>query len=72
MKNQTQSDRFRSVLEEQQISVFGLALRLGIAPPDELYAILRSNKKMPVEIAERIHELMPQYSVQWLLDGVQE
>ena len=72
MKNQTQSDRLRSVLKEQQISVLGFAIRIGIAPPHQLYSILKGEEKMSAEIAERINELLPQYSVQWLLNGESE
>jgi len=72
MENQTQSDRFRTVLEEQQISVLGFAIRLGVASPSQLYSILHGEKEMSAEIAERINELLPQYSVQWLLNGESE
>lgn len=53
MKNQTQSDRLRSVLKEQQISVLGFAIRIGIAPPHQLYSILKGEEEMSAEIAER-------------------
>ena len=72
MKNKTQSERFRTVLEEQQVSVLGFAIRLGVAPPDQLYSILRGKKEMSAEIANRINELLPQYSVQWLLNRESE
>ena len=69
MKNQTQSERFQTVLEEQQVSVLGFAIRLGVAPPHQLYSILKGEEEMSAEIANRINELLPQYSVEWLLDG---
>lgn len=72
MKNQTQSDRLRSVLKEQQISVLGFAIRIGIDPPHQLYSILKGEEEMSAEIAERINGLLPQYSVQWLLNGKAE
>ena len=72
MKNQTQSDRLRSVLKEQQISVLGFAIRLGTVSPHQLYSILEGKEEMSAEIAERINGLLPQYSVQWLLDGESE
>ena len=72
MENQTQSDRLRSVLKEQQISVLGFAIRLGTISPNQLYSILHGEKEMSAEIAERINGLLPQYSVQWLLNGESE
>lgn len=72
MENQTQSDRLRSVLKEQQISVLGFAIRLGTVSSNKLYSILKEEEEMSAEIAERINELLPQYSVQWLLNGEAE
>ena len=72
MENQTQSDRLRSVLKEQQISVLGFVIRLGTVSSNKLYSILKEEEEMSAEIAERINELLPQYSVQWLLNGEAE
>ncbi len=72
MENQTQSDRLRSVLKEQQISVLGFAIRLGTVSSNKLYSILKEEEEMSAEIAERINGLLPQYSIQWLLNGESE
>ena len=69
MENQTQSDRLRSVLKEQQISVLGFAIRLGTVSSTQLYSILKEEEEMS---AERINGLLPQYPVQWLLNGESE
>ncbi len=53
-------------------SVNGFALHIGLPRGENLYQIKRGHNSVSIAMAERIHRLYPQYSLGWILRGVQE
>lgn len=71
MADTKSSAKLFQILKEQNFSTMGFEMRLGlgIAESEQFHSILRGKAEITEDIAKRINELLPQYSVEWLLDG---
>ena len=71
MANTKSSAKLFQILKEQNFSTMGFERRLGLdrTESEQFHSILRGKKEITEDLAKRINELLPQYSVEWLLDG---
>lgn len=71
MADTKSSAKLFQILKEQNFSTIGFETRLGLklAESEQFHSILKGKKEITEDIAKRINELLPQYSVEWLLDG---
>lgn len=71
MADTKSSAKLFQILKEQNFSTMGFERRLGLdrTESEQFHSILRGKKEITKELAKRINELLPQYSVEWLLDG---
>jgi hypothetical protein len=49
-----------------------LAKHIGLARGENLYQIKRGNNRISLDVARRIHEFYPEYSIAWLLCGEED
>ena len=69
----TASERLATVLRACGLpSLNSLARRLGLKRCENLYQIRRGNYGISEELARKIHDLYPQFSVSWLVLGLHE
>ncbi len=67
------SERLATVLRASGLpSLNSLARRLGLKRSENLYQIRRGYYGISEELARRIHNLYPQFSVTWLVLGIGE
>lgn len=61
--------RLAQVIRETQHSANSFARHIGLARGENLYQIKRGNNRISLDVAQRIHEFYPEYSITWLLCG---
>lgn len=65
---ETINERIRQIREEQGLKVDELALKLKV-PASFLHRMEKGENNATVKIITRIHEMFPQYDLEWILYG---
>lgn len=58
-----------STVDGHHISILSFFKVIGLTSPRILYEIKEGKSTIPIEIAQRIHTIYPNYSIDWLLGG---
>lgn len=53
-------------------SANSFAKHIGLPRGENLYQIKRGNNRISLDVAQRIHDLYPEYSISWLMCGVED
>lgn len=71
MKNQPSAEwnRLEKVIKETHHTTNSFAKHIGLLRGENLYQIKRGNNRISLDVAQRIHEHYPEYSIAWLLCG---
>lgn len=71
MKDEYSADwkRLEKVIAETGHTTNSLAKHIGLLRGENLYQIKRGNNRISLDVARRIHEHYPEYSVGWLMCG---
>lgn len=64
--------RIEKVLEYADMSTNYFAKYIGLMRGENLYQIKRGNNKISLDVARKIHEKFPRFSVSWLMCGESE
>lgn len=71
MKKRSESwERIQKVIERSGFSVNGFARHIGLSRGENLYQIKKGNNDISKDLAQRINNHYPGYSVGWLLTGI--
>ena len=65
-------ERLQRVIANSGLSVNGFASHIGLSRGENLYQIKRGNNAISKDVARRINEKFPQYSITWLMTGIPE
>ena len=65
-------ERLQTVIESSGLSVNGFAHQIGLSRGENLYQIKKGNNDISKDLAQRINDRYPQYSVGWLITGIPE
>lgn len=64
--------RIEKVLEYADMSTNYFAKYIGLMRGENLYQIKRGNNKISLDVARKIHEKFPRFSISWLMCGESE
>ena len=67
-----QWERLRQVIDASRLSINAFAHSIGLPRGENLYQIQRGNNRISEDVARRIHDKYPAYSVAWLIFGEDE
>lgn len=67
--NTTAWERIEQAIYATGHTTNSFALHIGLARGENLYQIKRGNNGISMDVAKRIHELHPEYSISWLMCG---
>ena len=59
--------RIETVLKDVNMSTNYLAKHIGLLRGENLYQIKRGNNKISIDVARRINQKFPEYSIPWLM-----
>ena len=65
-------ERLELVIDATKHSVNSFAKHIGLPRGENLYQIRRGNNGISLDVARRIHENYPEYSISWLLCGEED
>lgn len=65
-------ERLEQIIKATHHSTNSFAKHIGLPRGENLYQIKRGNNRISIDVAQRINELYPQYSISWLMFGVKE
>lgn len=65
-------ERLEQVIRATHHSANSFAKHIGLPRGENLYQIKRGNNRISLDVAQRIHDLYPEYSISWLMCGVNE
>lgn len=65
-------ERLEQVIRATHHSANSFAKHIGLPRGENLYQIKRGNNRISLDVAQRIHELYPQYSISWLMFGADD
>ena len=64
--------RIETVLKDVNMSTNYLAKHIGLLRGENLYQIKRGNNKISIDVARRINQKFPEYSIPWLMFGIDD
>ncbi len=64
--------RLERVINATHHTINSFARHIGLARGENLYQIKRGNNGISLDVAMRIHERYPEYSISWLMCGVED
>lgn len=65
-------ERLAQVIRATNHSANSFAKHIGLPRGENLYQIKRGNNRISLDVAQRIHDCYPEYSISWLMCGVNE
>lgn len=65
-------ERLEQIIKATHHSANSFAKHIGLPRGENLYQIKRGNNRISLDVAQRIHDLYPEYSISWLMCGVND
>lgn len=68
-QNNENWERIEKVLKHAEMSTNYFAKYIGLPRGENLYQIKRGNNRVSLDVAQKIHEKFPKFSISWLMCG---